>query len=159
MKRQRIVRQNTLGNHDDNHSPSKRLNKALSPDKKTALHTYDEVEIALLEIISKISAKNRSTVFESLSEIERNVKLNFTRIFPAAGTDFYDKYFDRERPFNKLVYRYLCQKTDLSLLTDSSKLNDLQSLKLHFKVEIPKAAKSEFPSNQSSMTQINEIGY
>ena len=155
MKMQRIVRQNTLGTHEDNHSPSKRLKKAGSPDKKTALLTYDEVEIALLEKISKISAKHRSTVFESLSEIERNVKLNFTRIFPAAGTDFYDKYFDGERPFNKLVYRYLCQKTELSQLTESSKFNDLPTLKIHFKVEIPKVDKSEF-SNHSSTHEIGD---
>jgi len=111
------------------------------------------VEIALLEKISKISAKHRSTVFESLSEIERNVKLNFTRVFPAAGTDFYDKYFDGERPFNKLVYKYLCQKTELSQLTESSKFNDLPTLKFHFKVEIPKTDKSEF-SNHSSTHEI-----
>jgi hypothetical protein len=107
------------------------------------------VEIALLDKISKISAKHRSTVFESLSEIERNVKLNFTRIFPAAGTNFYDRYFEGERPFNKLAYKYLCQKTELSQLTESSKLNDLPSLKFHFKVETPKADRSEF-SNESS---------
>jgi len=54
----------------------------------------------------------------------RNVKLNFTRVYPAAGTDYYDKYFDGERPNNKLIYRYLCQKSELSSLVESSKFND-----------------------------------
>jgi hypothetical protein len=35
LKMQRIVRQNTLGNNEDNHSPSKRLKKAGSPEKRT----------------------------------------------------------------------------------------------------------------------------
>ena len=155
MKMQKIVRQNTLSNNENSHSPSKRLKKALSPDKKTALLTFDEVEVALLEKISKISAKHRSMVFESVSEIERNVKLNFTRIFPAAGTDYYDKYFDGERPFNKLIYKYLCQKTELSQLTESSKLNDLSSLKFHFKIEIPKAGIGM--SDMSNCTSVNKL--
>ena len=150
MKKHKIGRQNTFNNNED--SPSKRK-KVLSPDKKVAQLNYDDIEVALLEKISKISAKHRSTVFETLSEIERNVKLNFTRIFPATGTDYYDKYFDGERPCNKLVYKYLCQKTELSQLAESSKFNELSSIKFHFKVKIAKA--DMYNSNRTSVDELS----
>ena len=47
---------------------------------------YDGIEVHLLEKISRISAKHRSILIEVLSELERNNRLNFTRVYPAAGT-------------------------------------------------------------------------
>jgi hypothetical protein len=47
---------------------------------------YEGIEINLLEKISRVSAKHRSVLLEVLSEMERNTRLNFTRIYPAAGT-------------------------------------------------------------------------
>ena len=75
---------------------------------------YEGVEIPILEKLSKrISAKHRTVLFEVLGEIERNVRLNFTRVYPAAGTQQYDKFFDSERPNNRLIYSYLYEETDL----------------------------------------------
>ena len=51
---------------------------------------YEGVEIGILEKISKISAKHRSMLLETLSEFERNTRLNFTRIFPSPGCSYYD---------------------------------------------------------------------
>jgi hypothetical protein len=39
-------------------------------------------------------------LLEVLSEFERNTNLNFVRIYPAAGTYNYDKFFETERPNN-----------------------------------------------------------
>ena len=83
----------------------------------------------MLEKISKISAKHRSVLTEVLSELERNVRLNFTRFYPAAGTQHYDRFFDAVRPNNRLVYKYLFEKTELSSIVDLSTFNDLHKLK------------------------------
>ena len=48
---------------------------------------YEGIEIPILEKLSKrISAKHRTILFEVLGEIERNMRMNFTRVYPAAGT-------------------------------------------------------------------------
>ena len=54
---------------------------------------YDGVELGILERISKISAKHRSLLLETLSEFERNTRLNFTRVFPSPGCSYYDQFF------------------------------------------------------------------
>ena len=54
---------------------------------------YEGVEIGVLERISKISAKHRSLLLETLSEFERNTRLNFTRVFPSPGCSYYDQFF------------------------------------------------------------------
>jgi hypothetical protein len=68
---------------------------------------YDCVEISVLDKISRVSAKHRSILFDFLQESERNVRLNFTRIYPAPNSDYYDRLFEAERPNNKLIYKYL----------------------------------------------------
>ena len=80
---------------------------------------YEGVEIPVLEKLSKrVSAKHRAILFEVLGEIERNTRLNFTRVYPGCGTCYYDKFFDAERPNNRLVYAYLFEKTELSTIVE-----------------------------------------
>ena len=69
--------------------------------------TYDGIEVPVLEKLSKINSKARTILLEVLGEFERNVNLSFTRVYPAAGTDYYDKLFETQRPNNKLLYKYL----------------------------------------------------
>ena len=38
---------------------------------------------------------------------ENNRRGNFIRIFPAYGSDIYDKFFQEPRPFNRYIYRVL----------------------------------------------------
>ena len=61
---------------------------------------YEGVESSILDKISKVSAKHRSQVYEVLSEVERNTRLNFTRVYPAAGCDHYEQFFEQPRPSN-----------------------------------------------------------
>lgn len=60
-----------------------------------------------------------------LGEFERNTNLSFTRIYPAAGTQNYDKFFEAPRINNKLLHKYLFENTDLSNICDMSCFNDL----------------------------------
>jgi hypothetical protein len=55
---------------------------------------FDGIEIPLLDKITKINGKHRSLLLEVLGEFERNTNLSFTRIYPAAGTNNYDKFFE-----------------------------------------------------------------
>jgi hypothetical protein len=50
--------------------------------------------------LSKVSAKHRGMIFETLDEFNRNRNLNFTCIYPAPGCSSYDKYFQGPRPSN-----------------------------------------------------------
>lgn len=66
----------------------------------------------MFEKIFKISAKHREIIRESCEEFERCN--NFTRIFPSYGSQIYEKYFEQQKQNNKLLYKYLYTKTDLS---------------------------------------------
>ena len=90
-----------------------------------SVQCYDGVEVGILERISRISAKHRSLLLEILSEFERNTRMNFTRVFPAPGCSYYDQFFNTIRPNNKLVYKYLCQRTELWAIIEQSSFNDL----------------------------------
>lgn len=100
------------------------------------------MEQPILEKISKISAKHRSILFEFLSETERNVRLNFTRIYPGPDTDYYDKFFAEERPLNKLVHKYLYKTNDLAPLIDQSKFNDLGDVESPSTPNLPTSPKA-----------------
>ena len=67
------------------------------------INFYDGVEVSILERLSKVSAKHRSLILETLGEFERNTRLNFTRIFPSPGSSYYDQFFAHEKPNNKLI--------------------------------------------------------
>jgi hypothetical protein len=99
---------------------------------------YDGVEVAILERISKVSAKHRSLLYETLSELERNTRLNFTRIFPSPGCSYYDQFFETIRPNNKLIYKYLCQRTELWAIIEQSCFSDLDHSLDNVLGDIPK---------------------
>jgi len=55
--------------------------------------------------ISQIKQRHKEIVIESLEEYER--KHNFVRIYPAKGTNYYDKYFEASRSNYKMLYKFL----------------------------------------------------
>lgn len=87
---------------------------------------YDGIELSVLNKISKISAKHRALLLETLGEFERNTRLNFTRIYPSPGSSYYDKFFETTRQNNKLVYMYLCQRTELWAIIEQSSFCDIE---------------------------------
>ena len=70
-----------------------------------------------LDRLSRISAKHRELVFETLDEFQRNRNLNYTCIYPAPGCHLYDKYFENPRNSNQLIHRYLFSRNELYTLT------------------------------------------
>ena len=112
---------------------------------------YDQIEVPILEKISKISAKHRSILFDFLGETERNTSLNFTRIYPAPKTDQYDKFFESERPVNKLVYKYLYMPTDLRTIIECSKFNDLGELASANPITTNTTSATTNPANTSTI--------
>jgi hypothetical protein len=52
-----------------------------------------------------MNPRHRDWITESL--IEHTRRSNFIRIFPAPGSDCYDKYFQIPRISNKLLYKFL----------------------------------------------------
>lgn len=80
-----------------------------------------------LDRLSKISAKHRELVFETLDEFQRNRTLNYTCIYPAPGSQLYDKYFVSARPSNQLVHRYLFTKNELYSLVKQITLYQKQN--------------------------------
>ena len=108
---------------------ARRYTKGVGKDKqKIAPQFYEGVECSILDKISKISAKHRAILLEFLSETERNVRLNFTRVYPGPDSDYYDKFFAEERPLNKLCHKYLFKPNELSPLIEQSKFNDLAGI-------------------------------
>ena len=63
--------------------------------------------------LSKVSAKHREMVFETLDEFHRNKTMNYTCIYPSPGSSSYDKFFSGPRLSNQLVYRYLFTKNEV----------------------------------------------
>jgi hypothetical protein len=71
-----------------------------------------------MERLSRISAKHRELVYETLDEFQRNKNMNFTCIFPSAGCYQYDKFFEGGgRQSNQLIHKYLFTKNELYALT------------------------------------------
>jgi hypothetical protein len=52
-----------------------------------------------------IGTKYKEILRETLAEYNR--KGNYVRIYPAAGSDVYDKFFADQRPFNRYIYHIL----------------------------------------------------
>ena len=49
--------------------------------------------------------KYKEILRETISEYNR--KGNFVRIYPAAGSNHYDRFFHESRPFNRYIYQML----------------------------------------------------
>lgn len=67
----------------------------------------------ILDRLSKVSAKHRELLYETLDEFQRNRNMNYTCIFPALGSNNYDRYFQGPRPANHLLYKYLFQRNEI----------------------------------------------
>ena len=68
----------------------------------------------MFEKLSKVSAKHREILKETLEEFTR-VK-NFTRIYPVSGSNYYDKFFETQRSSNKVLYKFLYGRSELSTI-------------------------------------------
>ena len=66
---------------------------------------YDPMTMEILKKLATLPPKMREILIETLEEYER--RRNFVRIYPAKGSDTYDKYFEQSRPLNKFLYKYL----------------------------------------------------
>lgn len=85
-----------------------------------------------MERLSRISAKHRELVYETLDEFQRNKNMNFTCIFPSAGCYQYDKFFEGGgRQSNQLIHKYLFTKNELYALT--KQISDLLKQQLKSK--------------------------
>jgi hypothetical protein len=69
-------------------------NQKVDSNSFTSFLTGGNIDQYFLERLSRISAKHRELVYETLEEIQRNKNMNFTCIFPSAGCYQYDKYFE-----------------------------------------------------------------
>jgi hypothetical protein len=75
------------------------------------------IDSYFLERLSRISAKHRELVFDTLDEFQRNRNMNYTCIYPASGSQMYDKYFENGgRQSNQLIHRYLFTNNELYTL-------------------------------------------
>jgi hypothetical protein len=83
--------------------------------------------------------KYKELLRETIAEYNRMD--NFVRIYPAFGSDVYDKYFETPRPFNRYIYRTLytdyfgCNFSAPS--TDSGPNHTWEKLKFGYKVKMP----------------------
>lgn len=58
------------------------------------------------DLLKKLAhTKYKEIMREVLAEDQR--RGNYLRIYPAYGTDVYDKYFTQQRPFNRYIYKML----------------------------------------------------
>ena len=83
----------------------------------TAFLNGGNIDQYFLDRMSRVSAKHREQVFETLDEFQRNRNLNYTCIYPSPGCHFYDKYFESPRTSNQLIHRYLFSRNELYTLT------------------------------------------
>lgn len=96
------------------------------------------------EVLKKMAkTKYKELLRETVAEYNR--KGRFLRIYPAYGSDIYDKYFETPRPFNRYIYRTLY--TDYFGCNYNPKKNshiengfnpEWEKLKFGYKVNMPK---------------------
>lgn len=111
----------------DTNFKANKLNKSNSSADILGLSKFltgGKIDQYFLDRISKISAKHRELLFETLEEFQRNKTMNFTCIFPSAGSCLYDHYFEQSRTSNQLLHKYLFTKNDLYQL--SKQISDFQ---------------------------------
>lgn len=87
--------------------------------------------------------KYKELLRETVAEYNR--KGRFLRIYPAFGTDVYDKYFEMPRPFNRYIYKTLytdyfgCNIKVQNNRNSSIDYNpEWEKLKFGYKVKMPK---------------------
>ena len=112
----------------------------------TSFLASGNVDQYLLERLSRVSAKHREFVYETLDEFQRNRQMNYTLIYPASGSNRYDKYFDSLRQSNQLLYKYLFTKNELYSLT--KQLSDQQK---QYIIE-----REEFENNQYKSLEVDD---
>ena len=99
-------------NYKDKSSMKSFIQSTKNRDIDTELSRYLQYDTTLAPfrgMIKKlIPLKFKETLKNTLDENSR--RGNFIRIYPAKGTDIYDKYFKSIRPYNVFVYK--CLYTD-----------------------------------------------
>ena len=99
-------------NYKDKSSMKSFIQSTKNRDIDTELSRYLQYDTTLAPfrgMIKKlIPLKFKETLKNTLEENSR--RGNFIRIYPAKGTDIYDKYFKSIRPYNVFVYK--CLYTD-----------------------------------------------
>lgn len=105
------ARGKSLNNRYTNNSLKTSINGA-SKDIDSELARYLQVDKSLAEHISVVKKLIPMKFKDLLKEClrENSNKGNFLRIYPAEGTNIYDKFFKSPRPYN--VFLYKCLYTD-----------------------------------------------
>jgi|TARA_B110000285_G_C15025587_1_gene563988 hypothetical protein len=121
------------------------------------------------EDIMKRMAKTKYKELLRETIAENNRRGNFIRVYPASGTDMYDKYFLEPRPFNRYIYSVLY--TDyfgLEKITAKREqaVNGIsynaewEKLKFGYKVKMPKdlEKKSQYKNQDKAAEIAYEMG-
>ena len=75
---------------------------------------YEGIDVNLLDKLSRVTVKHREILKDALEEFARNKKRNFTRVYPAPGSNYYDQFFEQTRHINKMMYKLLYQPSEVS---------------------------------------------
>ena len=80
-----------------------------TPELIEQIHILIEEQPEYLKHEKLLKTMARTKYKELLRETvaEYNRRGNFVRIYPASGSDQYDKYFHEARPFNRYIYQML----------------------------------------------------
>ena len=91
--------------------------KFTQPENMQMLHDIDKLEWdgefgQHVNMLKKLSiVKNKKILRESLLEIQR--KGNYVCIYPARGSEYYDRFFTQQRPLNIFIQKILLQNKTL----------------------------------------------
>ena len=101
------VGNNTFYNmRNTSYNNNKSIGKLFSQDPCLGLpDDPDPLALQMFKKITGLPPKLLEILTETLEEYER--RRNFVRIYPAKGSEVYDKYFEQVRPLNKFLYKYL----------------------------------------------------
>lgn len=109
--------------------------------------------------------KHKDLIKETIYEYER--KGNFVRIFPAPGSNEYEKYFQYQKTINRYLYKVLFEgnlvskqdvdlKTNYKLNYDVPKLSSYQQVREENKYKAKLSGSSEVSTDDNSkLPQIN----
>jgi hypothetical protein len=142
-----------------------------NPDLIDQIHILIEEQPEYLQHEDILKTMARTKYKELLRETvaEHNRRGNFIRIYPAYGSDMYDKFFQESRPFNRYIYRVLY--TDYfgiekitakraQAVNGIAYNEEWEKLKFGYKVKMPKdlAKNAQFKNQGKADEMAYEIG-